>query len=239
MDDLMLMIDLSRWYDTYLAKSTQLDYLYLLGQGGREVKSLEWDCWVLRRDAYCTLAKIYDNGGNEGYIRYWGEKFGWILDQLKADSPTRSWLLKGPVDDHSYGNPVDPHHVYLQMTSNFPEPSIQWIKRARWQGPVDIPWEHIDTKDIKGWAASHQPEKVKEFETQIKAHHGDVKPSVLIQDNDTPKSIIIDGHHRAIARHNLNMPVLSYVGHIDPKDRQAAEETHSHQIHQGNDPRNT
>lgn len=237
MDDIVLMMGLSRDYDIYLAKSSRLEILQFIGMESSEVAGLGWDCWALRKDAYRTLAKVYDNGGDEGFIRFWAGKFGWDYEQLGKES-LRNWLCKGPVDDHSYGNPVDPHHVYLQMTSNFPEDSIQWIKRARWQGPVDLKWENIDTDDIKGWAASKQPGKVKEFEEQIKAHHGDVKPSVLIKDNDTPKSIIIDGHHRAVARHNLGMPVLSYVGHIDPKDRQAAEETHSKQIHQGASPQN-
>ena len=148
------------------------------------------------------------------------------------------FLPKGPVEDHGYGNPISSHQIYLKMANNFPPEAIQWVNRASWEGPVDVAWENIDTDSVKSWAASRQPEKVKDFEDKIKAHDGNVEPSVLIKDNDSPKSIIIDGHHRALARRNLNMPVLSYVGRIDPGDRQAALETHTHQIHQGSDPRN-
>jgi ParB-like chromosome segregation protein Spo0J len=124
------------------------------------------------------------------------------------------------------------------MRSNFPEDSIAWVMRTKWTGPVNIPWERIDKDAIDSWAASHQPQTVSRFARDIKAGTGHVNPSVLIQDNDSPKAIIIDGHHRALAHHKLGQPVLAYLGNIDPKDRMAAEETHSKQQHSGTDPQN-
>jgi hypothetical protein len=50
--------------------------------------------------------------------------------------------------------------------------------------------------------------------------------------------MIVDGHHRALARRKLGKPVLAYVGNIDPRDREAAEQTHSSQFHSGADPAN-
>jgi 8-oxo-dGTP pyrophosphatase MutT (NUDIX family) len=143
----------------------------------------------------------------------------------------------GPAD-YSDPNPVDPEHVLNLMRSNFPEKAIEWVRRARWIGPVQIPWSRIDVHDIDSWASSHQPEAVSRFARDIKAGTGHTNPSILIQDNDSPKAIIIDGHHRALAHHKLGQPVLAYVGQIDPKDRTAAEETHSLQVHSGSDPRN-
>ena len=151
----------------------------------------------------------------------------------------RSKKGRGGPEDHSDPNPVSAHHVYLLMSSNFPPDAIDWVKRARWVGPVNIPWERIDTHDLKSWAAYKQPGRVKEFEQMIRAHKGNVKPSILIQDDDSPKAIIIDGHHRGLAHRNMGQPVLSYLGIIDPKDRAAAEQTHSKQIHSGTDPKNT
>jgi hypothetical protein len=148
------------------------------------------------------------------------------------------FLPKGPVEDHAYGNPIPAHVVYLKMASNFPPEAIQWVNRATWEGPLDIAWDNIDTDNVNGWAASRQPEKVQDFEQQIQAHDGNVEPSILIKDDDSPKSIIIDGHHRAIARHNLERPILGYVGRINPADRKAALETHTKQVHQGTDPQN-
>jgi 8-oxo-dGTP pyrophosphatase MutT (NUDIX family) len=144
----------------------------------------------------------------------------------------------GGASDYNDPNPVDAEHVMNMMRSNFPESAIQWVMRARWIGPVNIPWNRIDTDDIDGWAASHQPDAINRFAKDIKAGSGHTNPSVLIQDDDSPKAIIIDGHHRALAHHKLGEDVLGYIGQIDPRDRKAAEETHSLQVHHGSDPRN-
>jgi 8-oxo-dGTP pyrophosphatase MutT (NUDIX family) len=145
---------------------------------------------------------------------------------------------RGGPSDYSDPNPVDAEHVYLQLAKNFPPKAIEWVRRARWIGPVNVTWERIDSDGVETWAASHQPEKVSEFARMIRAHSGRVAPSVAIQDDDSPKAIIIDGHHRALARKKMNMPILCYIGMIDPRDRKSAEETHSQQIHGGADPKN-
>lgn len=251
MDDTLLMMNLSGSYDVYLTKSSRLEILQLIGQESPEVASLGWDCWALRKDAYRTLAKIYDNGGDEGFLRFWAGKFGWAYEQLSKES-IRGWLCKEAADDaaladpekpggpsdYSDPSPVHSEHVKNLMRSNFPENALGWVDRARWVGPVQVPWERIDKDDIDSWAASHQQDAVNRFAKDIKAGTGHANPSILIQDNDSPKAIIIDGHHRALAHHKLGQPVLSYLGQIDPADRMAAEETHSKQQHFGNDPRN-
>jgi hypothetical protein len=236
MDDLMLMMGLSRSYDTFLAKSSRLEIFRHLGLDNPEVQSLQWDCWMIRREAYQSLAKIYDTSGDETFLRYWGGKFGWTFEQL-GKSSLRSWLCKDAAD-YSDPNPVEAEHVYLLMSKNFPPDAIGWVKRARWTGPVQVPWERIDTDSKDSWAASHQPERVKEFQVMMQAHRGRVAPSILVQEAKSPKAFIVDGHHRALAHENLKQPVLAYLGNIDPKDRMAAEETHSKQIHSGTDPQN-
>lgn len=249
MDDIVLMMNLSQSYDVYLTKSSRLEILQYIGRDSQEVASLGWECWTLRKDAYRTLAKIYDNNGDEDFIRFWAGKFGWGYDQLSKKS-LREWLCKnddaaladpdkpGGPSDYSDPSPVNAEHVMNLMRSNFPEDAIQWVMRARWMGPVQIPWERIDKDAIDSWAASHQQGAVNRFAKDIKAGTGHTNPSVLIQDNDSPKAIIVDGHHRALAHHKLGQPVLAYLGSIDPADRQAAEETHSKQQHSGQDPEN-
>ena len=140
--------------------------------------------------------------------------------------------------DFTDANPVEAEHVYLLMAKNFPPDAIQWVKRAKWIGPIWVPWDRIDQDDRKEWAASHQPEKVAEFEKAIKAHSGHVAPSIMVQEPNSQKAFIVDGHHRALAHENLKQKVLAYIGNIEPKDRMAAEETHSKQVHQGADPEN-
>jgi hypothetical protein len=140
--------------------------------------------------------------------------------------------------DYNDPSPIEAEHVFLLMSKNFPPDAIGWVKRARWTGPQWVPWDRVDTDDKDKWAASRQPAKVKEFEDAIKAHDGRVAPSILVQEPKSNKAFIVDGHHRALARENLGQKVLAYLGNIDPNDRQAAEETHSKQIHSGSDPRN-
>lgn len=141
--------------------------------------------------------------------------------------------------DISDPNPVEWRHVYAQLESNFPDTAIEWVKRARWIGPVEVPWDRIDDDDIDKWAASHQPDAVNRFARGITSGKGNTAPSVLVQEPNGNRAFIVDGHHRAMARHfKLGKPVLAYVGNIDPKDREAAEQTHSSQVHQGSDPGN-
>jgi ParB-like nuclease domain len=156
------------------------------------------------------------------------------MDTLNPFLPS---VRKDASDFHD-PNPVEAEHVYLLMAKNFPPDAIGWVKKARWTGPVWVPWDRIDTDDKDKWAASHQPQRVKEFEQAIKAHANHIAPSILVQEPHSQKAFIVDGHHRALAHENLKQKVLAYLGNIDPEDRMAAEETHSRQIHAGADPQN-
>lgn len=139
--------------------------------------------------------------------------------------------------DLKFESPVPAETVYLIMSKNFPPSAISWVRRAKWVGPAYVSWSDIDTENKKSWAAEHQPEKVREFQKQIKAHDGHVAPSILVRQK-TGKSFIVDGHHRALAREELGQDVLAYIGNVNPEDYMAATETHSQQIHSGSDPEN-
>jgi ParB/Sulfiredoxin domain len=132
-------------------------------------------------------------------------------------------------------NPVHWRHIFSQLEANFPNDSIEWVKRARWLGPCNVPWSRVDDDDEDKWAASHQPEAVNRFARGIASGKGNTAPSILVQEPGKDRAFIVDGHHRALARKKLGKPVLAYVGNIDPRDREAAEQTHSSQIHSGSD----
>lgn len=160
------------------------------------------------------------------------------LEESTPEGNTVHDTRKG-ASDIGDPNPVEWRHVYAQLESNFPDDAIEWVKRARWIGPVNVPWDRIDDDDIDKWAASHQPDAVNRFARGIASGKGNTAPSILVQEPNSNRAFIVDGHHRALARHfKLNKPVLAYVGNIDPKDRMAALETHTKQIHQGSDPGN-
>lgn len=127
--------------------------------------------------------------------------------------------------------------VYEQLLRNYPPDSIAWVQRATWKGPYLVSWDLIDHDDMDSWAASREPEHVKRFERKIEA--GDrVNPVVLVLDEggkETDSDFIdVDGHHRALAYHNLGRPVLAWCGILgSPSDRQAMEQTHLDQVHEG------
>lgn len=164
----------------------------------------------------------------------------WDAWQQKAKTGVSNAWNKAEADafDLKVESYIPAEHVYVQMARNFPPKSIEWVRRAKWTGPVYVSWESIDTEDKEKWAAAHEPGKVADFKKQIKAHDGHVAPSVLVRQK-TGRAFIVDGHHRALAREELDQPVLAYIGTVGaPADYQSATETHSSQLHSGSDPQN-
>ncbi len=157
---------------------------------------------------------------------------------VASDADLANPSKPGGPSDYSDPNETDPEHILSIMRSNFPEPAIEWVKRSRWIGPVEIPWDRVNDADIDSWAASHQQDQVSRFARDIKARRGHLNPSILVQRPGDDKCDIVDGHHRALAHKKLNQPVLAYVGFVPSDDMQAALETHSAQFHSGADPRN-
>ena len=134
-------------------------------------------------------------------------------------------------------NPVEPEHVKNQLRKNYPEHALGWIDDARWIGPVLIPQDRVDYDDVGSWAASHQPDRVKQFTADIKHERAHLHPVVAVQEPGDDKVKIIDGHHRTLAYKKLGRPVKAYVGFVD-HDGGPWDETHSFQFHQGADPAN-
>ena len=172
------------------------------------------------------------------FVEQSGPEGNTVAKGVAEDAALADPRKPGGASDFRDANPVDAEHVYLQMAQNFPAAAIEWVKRAKWTGPQWVPWNRVDTDNEDEWAAAHQPGKVNEFVRQIKEHGGHVAPSILVQEPNSPKAFLVDGHHRAVARQKLKQDVLAYVGNIDPRDRMAALETHTKQIHQGSDPGN-
>jgi 8-oxo-dGTP pyrophosphatase MutT (NUDIX family) len=163
----------------------------------------------------------------------------WDPAELKGNPAVRPELQKHPkrVRRALKSGPDVGGQVYGQLAQNYPPDSIEWVRRARWSGPHEVPWDQIDHDGMDSWAASHQPERVAEFAARIEA--GDAPhPVVLVADPDGD-FIDVDGHHRALAYHKLGRLVPAWVGELgSPADRHAMEETHLDQQHEGADPLN-
>jgi hypothetical protein len=138
-------------------------------------------------------------------------------------------------------NPVEWRHVWSLMESNFPDSALEWVKHSTWHGPVHVPWSRIDDDDIGSWAAAHQEAAVDRFAAEIARGGKHTEPSILAHqaNGSDGREVVIDGHHRALARHfKLGKPVLAYVGTVPARWMPQALQMHSSQFHSGSDPAN-
>jgi hypothetical protein len=127
--------------------------------------------------------------------------------------------------------------VYQQLLKNFPPEAIEWVREADWIGPVRVPLDDIDFDDKESWATAHQMDHVKEFEKKIEAGNPP-DPGIGITRPGHRRIRLVDGHHRTTAYQQLGMPALLYVGAVKDDADMRWSETHSYQVHQGDDPSN-
>lgn len=102
--------------------------------------------------------------------------------------------------------------VLRQLEEDYKEKYLGWILAAHWEGPVNVPLDHINTTNRRNWAATEDLEHVKDFLDQVK--DGSVKPIILVNEPNNDKMIICDGHHRYLASEELNMPVRAYIANV-------------------------
>lgn len=129
------------------------------------------------------------------------------------------------------------HHrmqrVLDQLSEDYPPEALEWIHKAQWSGPVQVPLSRIDYSNSIAWQAAEEPDKVATFERKIRG--GWMKPVILVQTPHKKKLIVIDGHHRSMAYRGLNRPVMAWVGKVNA-DKGPWDEMHASQFHgHGND----
>jgi 8-oxo-dGTP pyrophosphatase MutT (NUDIX family) len=122
--------------------------------------------------------------------------------------------------------------AYAQMAEDYPPASIAWMKDATWTGPALVSVADIEYEPAE-WQAGHEPAKVERFRARIERRQAagkPVKPVVLIRPPGNGKLVVVDGHHRLMAFHELGQPALAYVGAVGAAGAKAAEETHASQV---------
>jgi hypothetical protein len=118
--------------------------------------------------------------------------------------------------------------VYAQLVKRFPASAIGWVRSAVWEPVRKVGLDRFDTAGQSSWAAASQPQNV-DREVQ-KWQDGSAEPIVAVQVGGSPQYVIIDGHHRYIARERMHKGrVLAWVGHV-PSANGPWMETHSFQI---------
>lgn len=105
--------------------------------------------------------------------------------------------------------------ISRELSSDYPERALEWIKAIDWKGPTRVPLDQIDYANASTWRASSEPDKVTKFAQRIAS--GWEKPIMLMKRPGTDKMMIVDGHHRALAYKQAGKPVLAYVGEANSK----------------------
>jgi hypothetical protein len=121
--------------------------------------------------------------------------------------------------------------VYDQLTEDYPKDTVDWVHNIKWKGPVEVPLKRTDFDEKNSWRAEHQPEKVNLFKRRIKQaeRKGEgIKPVVMIQRPDNT-AMIMDGHHRALAYKELNLPIHAWLGYPG-KSKGPWDEVHDYQF---------
>ena len=118
--------------------------------------------------------------------------------------------------------------VYKQLLPDFPPLAIDWVKHTTWLGPLIVPIDQIDTKNIASWKATHEPEKVIIHEGLIKS--GKSHPIILSQLLNNPKYVILDAHHRFLAYDMIGENPVCYIGIVRGNDIEQALTMHSRQL---------
>ena len=111
-----------------------------------------------------------------------------------------------------YAKKSSKEKVWYQLSKSFYEKDMGWIKNAHWIGPVEVPLDRVNFSTENTWTARKEPELVKSKVKKIKK--GKRKPVVLIDAPKNNKYFILDGHHRALAYKELDIPITAFIGKV-------------------------
>ena len=152
-----------------------------------------------------------------------------IADEVRAITADKN-ILRDVLAD------VGPR-VMAQLEENFPARALEWVKDARWAGPLLVPLNRVDFHDEEQWAAWHETGRVDHFRRLIRDRER-FHPVVMIKVPGHSHYRVVDGHHRALAFKREGRPVQAWIGVIPFGLEHAALETHSSQEHQGDSKEN-
>lgn len=145
----------------------------------------------------------------------------------KATGPSGQPLMSSQSHLQT-GQHVDSNTIYQQLSEDYKDKDIEWVKHIPWIGPVEVPLSSIDFSNKDNWKASSELDQVQKFADKI-SQDGFSKPVILANNpsNDN-KMMIIDGHHRALAYLQLGQPMTAFVGQVG-SDQGPWQKLHSKQ----------
>jgi hypothetical protein len=103
--------------------------------------------------------------------------------------------------------------VYRDLSEDYSDKQLEWVKHASWRGPLIVPLSSIDWTKQFEWPANEDQDHIDDFVERIESD-GFVKPIILVNEPNNDKLIIADGHHRALAYKKLGQNPMAYVANV-------------------------
>jgi hypothetical protein len=120
------------------------------------------------------------------------------------------------LHDRSVSNAGVAQTVIKQLEPDYDKKLLQWIPAAHWV-QMNVPMDSIDDSNRAQWEATKDQGKVDEMSAAMK--EGWSKPIVLVNEPNSNKLQLIDGHHRYLAAEANGEKEISafvaYVGGVD------------------------
>jgi Phage portal protein/ParB-like nuclease domain len=133
----------------------------------------------------------------------------------EAIGVARDMLLgKGHTEVTSYHGHGDlTHEVYAYLGRHYPATVLEWVKEARWHGPVEVKLKRIQMARRPGGARDET--KVAAIAAYVEAGH-QLDPVVLVNIPGADRYEIADGWHRTLAvKHAGQSRIRAWIGDVD------------------------
>jgi hypothetical protein len=133
------------------------------------------------------------------------------------------------VTGDGHGHPDDTHHVYAYLARHYPAGVLEWVKQARWRGPVTVRLADIDMARRPGGARDES--KVRAMATAIEDGTPPPQPVVLVQVPGQAQYKIADGWHRTLAfEHAGRDSIRAWIGTVDVQHGPWDEAMNQHKL---------
>jgi Hint domain/ParB-like nuclease domain len=159
---------------------------------------------------YLSATTVSDGTGDGGGLfsaarNAWGATMGRLLGKGAQE------ITSHDHGDHSH--PDETHEVYAYLARHYPSSVLDWVRDARWRGPVEVKLKDIVFERRPGGPRNEA--KVGAIAHGVDDGHK-LDPVVLVQTPDSPPYKVADGFHRLAALHKLGIKKVSaWVGEVD------------------------
>jgi hypothetical protein len=178
---------------------------------------------------YLSATTVPDGTGDGGFFNAARNAWNAALSSVLGKSAQE--ITHHDHGDHSH--PDETHEVYAYLARHYPSSVLDWVKSARWRGPVDVKLKDIHMKRRSG--GPRNPAKVRAIAFGIEDGHK-IDPIVLVKVPGDDKYQVADGWHRLAALEQTGHKAASaWIGEVDSDTAFSAEEMGSAKMNKSAD----